>query len=184
MAGRKAKSVAQRAKDEGVSPSTIKRRLTGAAQPTREEKLKQESLVDLRAAGDDKQRPPPVEAAAVLHHRGFATLHNALAESQLGHDAQQGLVQAARSVDAGAAAALAGTLAASLLPTVHNNYAYFRQAMGAQLGERAAALAFAALPEPSLLGCTQAVVGTYELFDLSLNGFGQQFACTTAQHLR
>lgn len=122
-----------------------------------QEKLKQESLVDLRAAGDDKQRPPPVEAAAVLHHRGFATLHNALAESQLGHDAQQGLVQAARSVDAGAAAALAGTLAASLLPTVHNNDAYFRQAMGAQLGERAAALAFAALPEPSLLGCTQAV---------------------------
>jgi hypothetical protein len=31
------------------------------------------------------------------------------------------------------------------------------------------------------VGCTQAVVGTYELFDLSLNGFGQQFACTTAQ---
>lgn len=129
--------------------------------------LKRDITVDWRTASADEeesgrvkermlQLPPPEAAAEALRRRGFSILHGVLAEAQLGRETQQGIAQASRLVDAGAVGALVGTMAATLLPTVHNNDAYFRQALGAQMGERAAAHAFAALPEPSLLGCSQA----------------------------
>ena len=141
------------------------------------------ATVDLCVENAKESKEAAAAAAAEsLQSHGFAMLRGALAEAHLSAETQQGIAWAARSLDAGAVAAMAGMAAASLLPTVQyvacprsptaatvltralasrsensNNDAYFRQAMGAQLAERAAALAFAALPEPSLLGCTQAV---------------------------
>ena len=165
-------------------PSVMQRRLLGSAgasgavllggrlvflpqQDEAHKALKRDITVDWRTASADEeesgrvkermlQLPPPEAAAEALRRRGFAILHGVLAEAQLGRETQQGIAQASRLVDAGAVGALVGTMAATLLPTVHNNDAYFRQALGAQMGERAAAHAFAALPEPSLLGCSQA----------------------------
>jgi hypothetical protein len=77
--------------------------------------------------------------------------------SQLAPEVQERLERASSlGVDAASIAAAAGALAASMLPTVHQADTYMRQSQGAQLGERAAAAAFAA-SGPTLVGCAQAV---------------------------
>ena len=72
---------------------------------------------------EEQQTKESKEAAAAaaaenLRHHGFAMLRGALAEAHLSAEAQQGFAWAARSLDTGAVAAMAGMAVASLLPTV------------------------------------------------------------------
>lgn len=106
-------------------------------------------------------------AAEVVERHGVCLLTGVLRTDlfkQVKEKKEKGLVEGAAAelarrieLDPGAVVGAVGALAATMLPTVHQADAWRNVALGARLGQFAATAAFTAAPDPTLIGCAQAV---------------------------
>ncbi len=108
------------------------------------------------AASPQEVAQAGASAATILAAHGAVVLHKVL-RTELWEGREQVAGWSVHDFDMEAAGRACGQLAATLLPTVHQADAWRNLQLGALLGQRAAAAAFGSAPEPTLLGCLQAV---------------------------